>query len=127
MAILKNCGACQQTESTQSFGPCNPCSCDCHEPMSTKDELEARATDSAVGFAIENFEEFANAVNQADDPFRLPKLLDRYAQQEAQRAGEAKVREFWDCFVDASVERNEAYPRYVAERVFRSMFPDSDL
>jgi hypothetical protein len=58
-----------------------------------------------------------------DEPIHKLKAL----ASEAQRAGEAKVREFWDCFVDASVERNEAYPRYVAERVFRSMFPDSDL
>ena len=40
--ILRNCEACQKTESTQSFGPCVDCSCDCHKKPTMNDDLIKR-------------------------------------------------------------------------------------
>jgi hypothetical protein len=86
--------------------------------MSTKDELEARAQSELYEIYGENW----NAIIEIKE---IPEFMASFAQQEAQRAGEAKVREFAAKIRTGAT--GHVHPWTVHDIAFREMFPDSDL
>jgi hypothetical protein len=87
--------------------------------MSTKDELESRAKKWLEDADWYPFVEVAK--NDID----IVQSIKSFAQQEAQRAGEAKVREFAAKIRTGAT--GHVHPWTVHDIAFREMFPDSDL